>query len=46
MNRFGIAGDLLDKKVLFHPVLPGRILGMIVKKIVRSDCILIRKMIY
>ena len=30
----GIAGDLLDKKVSFHPVLPGMLSGLIVKKIV------------
>ena len=30
----GIAGDLLDKKVSFHPVLPAMLSGLIVKKIV------------
>ena len=30
----GIASDLLDKKVSFHPVLPGMLSGLIVKKIV------------
>ena len=30
----GIAGDLLDKKVSFHPVLPGMLSELIVKKIV------------
>ncbi|MFQ9548025.1 MAG: hypothetical protein ACLRZ6_09515 [Lachnospiraceae bacterium] len=34
----GIAGDLLDKKVSFHPVLPAMLLGSLLRKLSEQLC--------